>query len=58
MTDILLREQCETSGGCWHKHKPEAAVYFPNLGFKNPPHEPSIHLALKKLKVATVTMSL
>ena len=33
LADILLREQCETSGGCWHKHKLEAAVHSPNLGF-------------------------
>ena len=29
LTDILLREQCETSGGYWHKHKLEGAVYSP-----------------------------
>ena len=34
LTDILLREQCKTSGGCWHKHKLEAAVHSPNLGFR------------------------
>ena len=32
-TDILLREQCETSGGYWYEHKLEGAVYSPNLGF-------------------------
>ena len=31
---ILLREQCETSGGYWHNHKLETAVYSPNLGFR------------------------
>ena len=34
LTDILLREQCKTSGGYWHKHKLEAAVHSPNLGFR------------------------
>ena len=31
LTDILLREQRETSGGYWHKHKLEGVVYSPNL---------------------------
>ena len=31
-----------TFGGYWHKHKLEGAVYSPNLGSENPPHEPSI----------------
>ena len=26
LADILLREQCETFDGYWHKHKPEGAV--------------------------------
>ena len=34
LTDILLREQCETSGGYWHNHKLEMAVYSSNLGFR------------------------
>ena len=36
LTDILLREQCENSGGYWYEHKLEGAVYtyFPNLGFR------------------------
>ena len=34
LTDILLREQCETSGGYWYEHKLEGAVYSPNLGFR------------------------
>ena len=38
MTDILLREQSETSGGYWHQHKLEGAVYSPNLGSAKPPH--------------------
>ena len=33
LTDILLREQCETSNGYWHKHKLQEAVYYPNLSF-------------------------
>ena len=32
LTDILLREQCETSGGYWHKL--EGVVYSFNLGFR------------------------
>ena len=31
---ILLGKQCETSGGYWHKHELERAVYSPNLGFR------------------------
>ena len=50
LTDILLREQCETSGGYWHKHKLERGRVFS----ENPSHEQSILPALKKLKVATV----
>ena len=34
LTDILLSEQRETSGGYWHKHKFEGVVYSPNLGFR------------------------
>ena len=34
LTDILLCEQCETSGGYWYEHKLEGAVYSPNLGFR------------------------
>ena len=34
LTDILLPERCESSGGYWHKHKLEGAVYSPNLGFQ------------------------
>ena len=36
LTDILLREQCETSSGYWYEHKLEGAVctYSPNLGFR------------------------
>ena len=34
LTDILLREQCETSSGYWHKHQLEGAVFFLNLGFR------------------------
>ena len=34
LTDILLRDQCETSGGYWHKQKLEGAVYSPNLSFR------------------------
>ena len=54
LADILLREQCETSGGYWHKHKLEGAVYSQKINptsYQFPP-------ALKKLKVATVTMSM
>ena len=38
LTDILLREQCETSGGYWHKHKLERGRVFS----ENPSHEQSI----------------
>ena len=34
LTDILLSEQCETSGGYWGNYKLEEAVYYPNLGFR------------------------
>ena len=34
LTDILLREQCATSDGYWHKNKLKGAVYSPNLGFR------------------------
>ena len=34
LTDILLPERYESSGGYWHKHKLEGAVYSPNLGFQ------------------------
>ena len=34
LTDILLHKQSKTSGGYWHKHKVEWAVYSPNLGFQ------------------------
>ena len=34
LTNILLREKCETSGGYWHKHKLEEAVYSPNLSLR------------------------
>ena len=37
LTDILLPERCESSGGYWHKHKLEGAVYSPNLGFQKLP---------------------
>ena len=33
LTDILLREQCETSGGYWPIHKLEGAVPH-NLSFR------------------------
>ena len=34
-TDILLREQSETSGGyCGYKRTLEGAVYSPNVGFR------------------------
>ena len=41
LTDIPLREQSETSGGHWHKHKREGAVYSSNLSFQKTSHEPS-----------------
>ena len=34
VTDILLPEQCKTSGGYWHKLKLEGALYSSNLGFQ------------------------
>ena len=34
LTDIPLREQSETSGGHWHKHKREGAVYSSNQSFQ------------------------
>ena len=36
LTDILLREQCETFGAYLYEHKLEGAVYTysPNLGFR------------------------
>ena len=58
LTDTLLREQNETSSGYWHKHKLEGALYSPNLGFQISIHEASFPYALKKLKVATIAMSL
>ena len=33
LTNILLREQCKTSGGCWNKHKLRATVYSLFRGF-------------------------
>ena len=32
-----MPERRESSGGYWHKHKLEGAVYSPNLGFKRAP---------------------
>ena len=49
LTDIPLREQSETSGGHWHKHKREEKKH--PTSHQSPP-------ALKKLKVATVSMSM
>ena len=47
LTDILLREQSETSGGYWYKHKLEGAMYSSYLSFRkyipraiNPPPPP------------------
>ena len=58
LTDILLREQCETSGGYWYEHKLEGAVYSPNLGFrKSIPRAINAPPGLKKLRVATVAMN-
>ena len=34
LSGILLPEQCETSGGYWHKHKLEGALCSANLGFR------------------------
>ena len=39
LTDVLSPEQCETSGGYWHKHKLEGVVHaFSQPGF------PKIHI--------------
>ena len=57
LTDILLREQCETSGGYWYEHKPEGAVYSPNLGFRKSIPRAINAPGLKKLRVATVAMN-
>ena len=55
---VMLREQSETSGGYWYKHKLEGAMYSSNLSFRkyipraiNPPPP-----ALQKVKVATASM--
>ena len=34
LTGVLLREQCEPSGGYWHIHKLQGAVCSPNLSFR------------------------
>ena len=34
LTDILLRERCETLGGYKHKHKLEGAMYNSSLSFR------------------------
>ena len=34
LTDILLRERCETLGGYWHKHELEGAMYNSSLSFR------------------------
>ena len=34
LTDILSCEQRKTSGGYWHKHKLQGAVYYSNLDFR------------------------
>ena len=59
LTDILLREQCETSGGYWYEHKLEGAVYTysPNLGFRKSIPRAINAPGLKKLRVATVAMN-
>ena len=54
LTDILLCERYETSGGYWHKHKLERAVD----SLKIHPTSYQIPPTLKKLKVATLAVSL
>ena len=58
LSGILLPEQCETSGGYWHKHKLEGALCSANLGFrKSIPRAINYPMPSKKLKVAKIAMS-
>ena len=55
---ILLREQCETSADSGINTSSKRPSILLSQISENPSHEPSILPALKKLKVATVAMSL
>ena len=59
LADILLREQCETSDGYWHITSSKGrCILLTNWFLKIHPTSHQFPPALKKLKVATLAMSL